>query len=76
MFSVDVVVNILHQSLFRVLISRFQLLPDCVLLHFKMVVVVNAITKHISKYLYRFRKPVREAQHVVQSVLTRVYAFN
>jgi hypothetical protein len=39
MLSVNVEVNILHQSFFGILIDRFQFLPNRVFLHLEMIVV-------------------------------------
>ncbi len=41
MLSEDVVVNVFHKCLFRVLVCCLQLLPDCVFLHFQVVVIVD-----------------------------------
>ena len=46
--SVDVKVDILHKRFLRVLICRFQLLPDRVLLQLKMIIVIDTIAQHVT----------------------------
>ena len=41
-------VDILHQSLLRVLIRRFKLLPNRVFLDLEVIVVVNAVAEHVT----------------------------
>mmetsp|Transcript_84400 Transcript_84400/g.116642 ORF Transcript_84400/g.116642 Transcript_84400/m.116642 type:complete len:304 (-) Transcript_84400:533-1444(-) len=51
MFSINVIVNVFHQGLLRVLVGSFQLLPDCVLFQFQMVIIKHRIAKHITENL-------------------------
>ena len=44
----DIEVDILHQSLLRVLVHSFKFLPDSVLLKLNMVAIVCAIAEHIA----------------------------
>ena len=39
MVTIDVEVDILHQSLFRILVYSLQFLPDCIFFHLKMPIV-------------------------------------
>ena len=41
MLSEDVVVDIFHKCLFRVLVSFLKLLPNCVFFHLQVVVIVD-----------------------------------
>lgn len=41
-------VNVLHQGLLGILISRLQLLPDRVLLELQQLIVIDTVTEHIA----------------------------
>jgi len=58
--SVHVVVNIFHESFLGVLVSSFELLPDGVLLHLEVVVVVDTVGQHVAENLSRFGEAVGE----------------
>lgn len=49
--SEDVIVDVLHQSLHVIVIGRLQFLPDGVLLHLEVIVIIVGVADHVSEDL-------------------------
>jgi hypothetical protein len=49
MLTENVVVDVLHEGLHHVLVSGLKLLPDGVLFHLNVVIVIYRIAQHISQ---------------------------
>jgi len=47
--SENIVVNVLHQSFHVVIVGGFQLLPDGVLLHLEVIIVIVRVADHITE---------------------------
>ena len=60
MFSIDVIVDVLHKGLHHVFVRGFQFLPDRILFHLEVVIIVVGVAKHISKDLHRLRDVLLE----------------
>lgn len=71
MFSVDVIVDILHQGFHVIIVGCKELLPDSFLLIFKSVLIIGRVAEHISKNLDRLADTFFEGEHVIKGVLSR-----
>jgi hypothetical protein len=69
--SVDVIVDVLHQSLLRILVSCFKFLPDCVFFNLDVLVVKGAVANHVAQNLNRLGESVWEGERVIQGMLSR-----
>jgi hypothetical protein len=45
----DVIIHVLHQSFYVIVVVCFQLLPDGVLFHFKVIVVIIGVANHVTQ---------------------------
>lgn len=70
MLSENIIVNVLHQGLHVIVICGFKLLPDRVLFHLDVIVVVVGVAEHVTHDFNRLCHIIFEGKSVINSVLS------